>query len=212
MPPTPPTHRPAPGGLQKVVKPEGSVVTELEKEVARCLLDIEGSPSTSELKADVRDIVIANCKDVDVDATARRKAVIITVPYRVYQDRVRRVLGRLVVELEKKLKRPVVFVAQRTILMKNFRKTKKGVGFKARPRNRTITAVHEAILDDIVAPTEIVGKRTRVMVDGSKLLKVHLDPKDKQRDNLEEKLEAFSAVYKKLTMRDAVFSFPTHSV
>ncbi len=41
--------------------------------------------------------------------------------------------------------------------------------------SRTLTAVHEATLNDLVYPAEIVGKRIRVKLDGSKQMKVHLD-------------------------------------
>lgn len=75
-------------------------------------------------------------------------------------------------------------------------------------------------------PGEIVGKRTRVAVDGSKLLKVYvcrpiihentlttvssfLDPKD--ATSLEYKLDSFSSVYRKLTGKDVVFEFPVSS-
>lgn len=34
------------------------------------------------------------------------------------------------------------------------------------------TQVHDAILDDLVYPTEIVGKRVRYKLDGSRTLKV----------------------------------------
>merc|ERR1711908_25919 len=131
-------------------------------------------------------------------------AVIVYFHYRCWKT-VRKVQGRLLRELEKKFgKRHVVFVANRTILNTNFRRK----GMKIRPRSRTLTSVHESILEDVVGPTEIVGKRTRIGVDGSKLMKVMLDPKDKDKENVEAKLETFSAVYKKLTNKEVAFSFP----
>ena len=35
--------------------------------------------------------------------------------------------------------------------------------------------MHEATLNDLVYPAEIVGKRIRIKLDGSRLVKVHLD-------------------------------------
>merc|ERR1712083_82307 len=105
-------------------------------------------------------------------------------PFRVWKA-VRKIQGRLIRELEKKFqKKHVIFVANRTILDKNFRRK----GLKVRPRSRTLTSVHESILEDVVGPTEIVGKRTRIGVDGSKLLKVFLDPKDKDKEQAEVRL------------------------
>merc|ERR1719162_2502165 len=134
-----------------------------------------------------------------MEVAAGKNAIIIHAPFRVWKF-VKKVQGRLIRELEKKLpKRQVIFVAQRTILDKNFRRK----GFQIRPRTRTLTAVHDAILEDVVGPTEIVGKRTRIGVDGTKILKIFLDPKDKDKDNVEDKMSTFSAVYKKLTNKEA---------
>lgn len=69
--------------------------------------------------------------------------------------------------------------------------------------------VHAAILEDIVFPTEIVGKRIRYKLDQSKLMKVLLDPKD--RNSVEYKLDTYAGVYKKLTGKDVVFEFPVQN-
>merc|ERR1711957_1044086 len=111
-------------------------------------------------------------------------------PYRVWKN-VKKMQGRLIRELEKKMKSHVVFVANRTILDKSCLRR----GMKIRPRSRTLTSVHESILEDVVGPTEIVGKRTRISVDGTKLMKVILDPKDKDKESIESKLATYAAVY-----------------
>merc|ERR1712032_231374 len=149
-----------------------------------------------------RDIYISGAKEMDVGRN--NKAVVVHFPFRVWKN-VQKIQGRLIRELEKKMaKKHLIFIANRTILDKNFRRK----GLKVRPRSRTLTSVHESILEDIIGPTEIVGKRTRIGVDGSKIMKVFLDPKDKDKDNIESKLETFSAVYKKLANKEVAFSFP----
>merc|ERR1719223_2289670 len=179
----------------------GVVATELEEEVAKVLFEMEVSPSC-EIKAELRDICISGVKKIDVKAGT--EAIVVYFPFRVWKN-VKKIQGRLIRELEKKFpKKHVMFVANRTILDKNFRRK----GLKVRPRTRTLTSVHKSILEDLIGPTEVVGKRTRISVDGTKLLKVYLDPKDKDKENIENKLATFTAVYKKLTNKEAHFSFP----
>ncbi|KIM69648.1 hypothetical protein SCLCIDRAFT_1208133 [Scleroderma citrinum Foug A] len=173
---------------------------ETETSVAQALLDLENN--VPELKAELRPLQISAAREVDV--RGGKKAIVVFVP--VPQVKAyRKVQQRLTRELEKKFSdRHVVFVAQRRMLS---RPTRNSRTKQKRPRSRTLTNVHEKILEDLVFPTDITGKRTRVATDGSKLLKVFLDPKD--ATSLEYKLDSFSSVYRRLTGKDVVFEFPT---
>ncbi|CAO3658459.1 unnamed protein product [Rhizopus stolonifer] len=167
----------------KIVKPAGAQPDEFELSVAQAFLDLESS--VADLKKELRPLR---------SLLPRRSNSVL-------------VQARLTRELEKKFSdRHVVFVAQRRILPVPTRSTN---GKQPRPRSRTLTAVHDAILDDLVYPTEIVGKRLRQKVDGSKTLKVFLDSKD--ATSLEYKLDTFSAVYKKLTGKAVTFEFPANA-
>ena len=113
-----------------------------------------------------------------------------------------RIQQRLTRELEKKFSdHHVVFIGQRRIMGKP---TSHSRATQPRPRSRTLTAVHSAILEDLVFPTEITAKRVRVSTDGSKLVRCALDSKD--ATSLEYKLETFSSVYRKLTGKEVAFT------
>ena len=190
-------------GRQKIVKPKGAEPDEFEANVAQELLNVE--MSANELKADLRDLYISAAKELEIGGG--RKAIVIFVPFRLLKD-FHKIQPRLVRELEKKFSgRHVVIVAQRTILPKSF--NRKAVQKGPRPRSRTLTHVHEEILEDICYPTEIVGKRIRYKIDGSKTLKIYLDPKDQV--NVETKLETFACVYNALTNKDVAFEFPVEN-
>eukprot|EP00877_Chromochloris_zofingiensis_P012430 jgi/Chrzof1/7440/Cz02g24040.t1 len=183
---------------KKIVKERGAEPDEFEESVAQALFDLEAT--NAELKADLRDLYITSAKEIDVHGTSR-KAIVIHVPYRLLKA-FHKIQQRLVRELEKKFSgKDVVIVANRRILP-----PPTSGKANARPRSRTLTAVHDAILDDLVYPTEIVGKRIRYRVDGSKVLKVFLDPKD--RNTTEYKVDTFAGVYKRLTGKDITFEFP----
>merc|ERR1712098_943514 len=82
---------------------------------------------------------------------------------------------KLVRELEKKLSgKHVCLIAQRRILPKE-KKGQRRILSQKRPKSRTLTSVHQNILADLCSPADIIGERTRVRLDGSRLFKVHLD-------------------------------------
>ncbi|KAI3987194.1 hypothetical protein MKX01_031678 [Papaver californicum] len=183
---------------RKISKDKGTEPTEFEETVAQSFFDLENT--NNELKSDLKDLYINSA--VQVDVSGNRMSVVIHVPYRLRKG-FRKIHVRLVRELEKKFSgKDVIMIATRRIV----RPPKKGAAVQ-RPRSRTLTAVHDAMLEDVVYPGEIVGKRIKYRLDGSKIIKIFLDPKE--RNNTEYKLETFSGVYRKLSGKDVVFEYPT---
>lgn len=150
-------------------------------------------------KVDTNDII-------QIDATSGKKALIIFVPVPSLAA-YHKVQIKLTRELEKKFQdRHIIFLAERKILPKPSRRSRQT---QKRPRSRTLTAVHDKILDDLVFPTEVVGKRVRYLVGGNKIQKVLLDSKDVEQ--VDYKLESFQAVYNKLTGKQIVFEIPSET-
>jgi small subunit ribosomal protein S7e len=115
---------------------------------------------------------------------------------------------RLTRELEKKFSdRHVIILASRRILPRPKRATRSRSNQKQkRPRSRTLKAVHEAIMIDLVYPVEIVGRRILQREDGSQTLKIILD--EKERGSVDYRLETYKEVYKRLTGAMVNFEFP----
>lgn len=172
--------------------------SELELKVAQAFVDLE---SQADLKAELRTLQFKSIKEIDVSNGKKALAIFVPTPsISVY----RKVQIRLIRELEKKFPdRHVVFLAERRILPKPARKSRK---IQKRPRSRTLTAVHDKILEDLVFPTEIIGKRVRYLVGGNKIQKILLDSKDATA--VDYKLESFQQLYSKLTGKQVTFEIP----
>jgi small subunit ribosomal protein S7e len=154
-------------------------------------------PSTTDLPLTLLQLEVGHGK----------KAIIIFVPVPLLGG-FHKIQQRLTRELEKKFSdRHVLILASRRILPRPKRSNRSRTSqTQKRPRSRTLTAVHDAILADVVYPVEIVGKRVRTKEDGSKVLKVILD--EKEKGGVDYRLDTYGEVYRKLTGRGVGFEFP----
>ncbi|TMS38617.1 hypothetical protein L596_005303 [Steinernema carpocapsae] len=193
------TAIPKTSAYPKLVKPKGKSAEEIEKNVATVLAELGNN---DELKKQLRDLYIVGAKEFEF---GENKCLVVYVPVpqlREYQ----KIHARLTRELEKKFSgRTIAIVAKRRVLAKPQRGKNRQAQKQKRPRSRTLTCVHEAVLADLVYPAEIVGRRTRVKLDGKKIIKVHIDKT--QQINVEHKVDTFAAVYKQLTKKDVHFEF-----
>ena len=176
--------------------------TDLEEEIAKRIYDLE-MKSEGTLKANLENVYITGAQHIDFTDRAGRQAqaLLVRIPFRSlpYFKKAR---GPIVTALEKKFKGSTVIVAATRTILSKFQKTHKN---EVRPRSRTLTSVHNNLLEDVVAPAHIAAKHTRMLATGGRVIKVFLDPLD--RDEVEDKLDAFTEVYRKLTHKKVTFDF-----
>lgn len=173
--------------------------TDLELKIASALAELE---TTSDLKADIRAFQFKSAREIPTGQGKLAIVVFVPVPQLALIHKSQQKQQRLIRELEKKFAdRHIIFLGERRILPKAGRKGAKQN--QKRPRSRTLSAVHEAILEDLVYPTDIIGKRCRYQVGGNKLHKVYLDPKE--FTSVDYKVDSFQAVYSKLTGKQVTF-------
>ncbi|KAL7672441.1 hypothetical protein ACOME3_007325 [Neoechinorhynchus agilis] len=193
--------KPEPAAIRlhpKMLKPANASLNDLELQVARYLAEIEADQS--DLKR-LKDLYACGAKEISY--AKGKKALVLYVPVPLLK-KFQQIQTRLVEELEKKMPGMfVVILAKRRILPKPSRKMKFQPK-QRRPENRTLTAVHKSWLDEIVYPCEIVGKRTRIRQDGSRLIKIHLD----RLPNVEDRSECLKSLYKSITGKSIVFEVP----
>ncbi|CCC68762.1 hypothetical protein NCAS_0B06780 [Naumovozyma castellii] len=176
--------------------------SELELQVAQAFIDLENS--SAEMKSELRPLQFKSVREIEVAGGKKALTVFVPVPSLAAYHKVQTKLTR---ELEKKFPdRHVIFLAERRILPKPSRTSRQ---LQKRPRSRTLTSVHDKILEDMVFPTEIIGKRVRYLTGGNKIQKVLLNSKDVQQ--VDYKLESFQSVYSKLTGKQIVFELPTET-
>jgi len=187
----------------KIKKAKGAEPDQLETQVATALYELQ--VNSDKLKTALREVNITSAKEVDVGDNKR--AIVVFVPPPQLDQFQRMVRERsLIEELEKKFSgKQVLIVAERRILRKESRQKGTRQLKQLRPRSRTLTTVHENILEDLVFPSDIVGKRIRYRGDGNKLIKVHLQQDSK---GVADRVNTYSKVYKQLTGKEVVFSFP----
>ena len=181
-------------------KKEGSkkgAVSETQKNVAIALEKIKDSEKDH--KSELESLKIEHANEVQFEEDQKCYLIQISTQNLAGFKKVHSLLTK---KLEEHLSNPVVIIpARKRVNGKEYR----AFVSKKVPRDRTLTAVFDGYLDDILYPATIVGKRTRYSVGKTRTYKVLVDPLDKE--NVEYKLPAMTACYRALTNRKLEIEF-----
>ena len=189
----------------KIIKKDGSKPSDVEEEVAKSLHSLE--LNNKNLKIHFVTIYINSVETVDYEQAdgSPSQYLLVRIPHRSFAG-FKKVGGLIIEHLEDHFNKLVMVVANRTIISPSA----KHHPSQMRPRSRTLTAVHEAVLADLCFPSNISGKSLRVSLEGKRQQKVFLDPLDKQL--MQDKLDAITHCYQKLTTHKITLGFSKPSV
>lgn len=166
-------------------------------EVNKILADVVQSTGEKRIprSATVTDVKEYQFTNEDKKSTT---SIVVYLPYIFIRDN-KALIPKIVNEIQKRRNQHAFVISKRTMVNKN-------ADFKQIiPRNRTLTSVYDSILEDLITPAMIVGKRTRYRLNGSQLVKIFLN--EDSRAFLESKTQLVAQLYFALTNRKVVFEF-----
>lgn len=140
-------------------------LTKTEDSIGLALNEIENS--STDFKNEFKDLKFTSVKEIELESKKGRIRTIFLIyyPFPLFKL-VQKNHRKIVTELEKRFKNTgVLLVAKRNIQSKWVKLHKS----QTRPFSRTLSSVYDAILDDLCLPSTIIGRRTRVRLDGSTL-------------------------------------------
>jgi len=186
-------------GLEKIMRKDKSIKpTTIEEEVAKQLINIE--IQTPEIKGIMKAFGFLSAAQYKIND--KTTAILITIPQPLLAKFLT-IAKILIPKLESQFHCPILVIAKRKIISRHI-KVKRT---QAIPRSRTLTAVHKAILDDLIYPFTILDKRERVKTDGTSVHKICFTDKAVELLNTYDKKQAIEHIYKALTCKTLVIDF-----
>ena len=174
-----------------------SKIAQFQKDVTETFDKIKDSEKDH--KTDLDQIQIEHAKEIEMPDDKKCCLIQVSANNMTGFKKVHSLLSK---KLEENLSIPVILIpAKKRVNGKEYRTYVS----KKVPRDRTLTAVFDGYLDDILFPATIVGKRLRYPTGKLRTYKVLVDPLDKE--NVEYKLPAMIACYKALTNRKLEIEF-----
>ena len=184
--------------MSKKENQKKGTVSEIQKNVSTALEKIKDSEKDH--KAELEPLKIEHANEIQMNDDQKCYLIQISTQNLAGFKKIHSLLTK---KLEDHLSNTVMIIPARKRV--NGKEYRTFVSKKV-PRDRTLTAVFDSYLDDILYPATIVGKRIRYPVGKTtRTYKVIVDPLDKESIN--DRLDAIKACYIALTNRKLDIEF-----